>query len=390
MTQRSWPEQAFNFGFFFFAYYGFVGVFSPFVSLYFSDLGMTAVQIGILMSVAQAMRIFGPNLWGWVADHSQQRSRVLRLTGLGAVLSFICVFFGKTFASLFFIMIALNLFTSAQGPLSEALMLAELKGDFTHYGMLRLWGSVGYIVVVLTSGWLFDWLGIGVMPWVGLTLLGLVFTVSMQLKETPQSYVHKAKISMRALIKQREIIAFLASACAMIGAHMAVYVFFSLYMSQLGYSKITIGLMWTLGVIAEIGFFFYQAPMFRRFGIQRLMLFSLAVGVVRFAMIGLGAEFLFLILLAQFLHGVTFGIHHSASVMTLQRWFSGPLQARGQALYISVSYGLGGTLGGIGFSYLWDHVGPEWMYLSAALVSFVGLCCAILSFRWHPVNHTAR
>ena len=111
MTPRIWPEQAFNFGAFFFGYYGFVGVFSPFVSLYFSDLGMTAVQIGTLMAVAQGMRILGPNFWGWLADRKQQRLRVLRFTGFFAALSFLCMFFGKTFLSLFLIMIVLNLFT---------------------------------------------------------------------------------------------------------------------------------------------------------------------------------------------------------------------------------------------------------------------------------------
>ena len=62
--------------------------------------------------------------------------------------------FGDSFVYLFAVMVAVNLFTSAQGPLSEALMLSEMKGDLTHYGLLRLWGSVGYIVVVMLAGWL--------------------------------------------------------------------------------------------------------------------------------------------------------------------------------------------------------------------------------------------
>ncbi len=390
MQQRSWPEQAFYFGAFFFGYYGFVGVFAPYISLYFSSVGMTAIQIGILMSVVQAMRIFGPNLWGWMADATQKRVMVLRLTAFGACVSFTGMFFGDSFVYLFAVMVALNLFTSAQGPLSEALMLSEMKGDLTHYGLLRLWGSVGYIVVVMLAGWLLDWLGLGMVPWIGVVMLGLVVVVSLRLKEAPQPLAHQDKPSMRNLIRRREIIAFLVSACMMIAAHTALYIFFSLYMAQLGYSNVMIGLMWTLGVIAEIAFFFYQAPIFRRFGVQRLMLFSLAVGVVRFLLVGLGAESLLLLLLAQVLHGITFATHHSSSVMTLQRWFSGPLQARGQALFISVSYGLGGTLGGIGFSYVWEHSGPEAVYVSAAVVVLVGLIASALSFRWHPVPHVVR
>lgn len=390
MQQRSWPEQAFNFGFFFFSYYGFVGVFAPYVSLYFADIGMTAVQIGILMSVVQAMRIFGPNLWGWAADRTQKRVQVLRFTAAGALVAFVAVFFSETFAALFVVMIVLNLFTSAQGPLSEALMLSEMKGDLTHYGMLRLWGSVGYIVVVMITGWILDWYGVGMMPWVGIALLGLVFFVSLRIKDSPPSPPQADKPSMRVLLRRREIIAFLVSVCLMIAAHTSLYVFFSLYLAQMGYSNIVIGLMWSLGVIAEIAFFFFQAPIFKQVSVQRLMLFSLAIAVIRFLMVGFGAESLLLLLIAQVLHGVTFGAHHSASIMTLQRWFSGPLQARGQALFISVSYGLGGTLGGIGFSAIWDQFGPESVFLAAALVALGGLFAAALSYRWQPYGRVVR
>ena len=389
VQQRPWPEQAFQFGFFFFGYYGFVGVFSPYVSLYFSDAGMTAVQIGVLMSLIQVTRIFGPNLWGWISDRLQRRVLVLRLTAAGAVASFVGMFFGETFAQFFIVMVLLNIFTSAQGPMSEALMLTEMKGDLTHYGLLRLWGSVGYIVAVMAAGLLLDWRGIGLFPWVGLVLLGLVLFASIRLKEAPQTQARQKGPSVLALLQRREIIAFLMSACLMIAAHTSMYVFFSLYMEQLGYSKMMIGLMWALSVVAEIAFFFYQAPIFRRFGVQRLMLFSLGIAVVRFLMVGFGSESLLLLMIAQVLHAATFAAHHSSMIMSLQRWFSGPLQARGQALYISVSYGLGGTLGGIGFSYIWDHFGPEAMYVVAAVVALGGLFAALLSFRWRTASETS-
>jgi PPP family 3-phenylpropionic acid transporter len=155
-----------------------------------------------------------------------------------------------------------------------------------------------------------------------------------------------------------------------------------LYLAQIGYSKTVIGLMWSLGVIAEIAFFYWQAPLFRRFGVRRLMLASLAIGVIRFMMIGLGAESLVLLLIAQILHAATFGVHHSASVATMQRWFAGPLQARGQALYISISYGLGGTAGGLLLSACWDTFGARLVYLLAAAMCGAGWIAAIFSYRW--------
>jgi PPP family 3-phenylpropionic acid transporter len=390
LSSTAKPEQSLNFALFFFAYYGYIGVFSPYASLYFADRGVSAVQIGVLMSMMQVMRIFGPNLWGWVADHTRRRVMVLRVTSAAAALVFCGMFWGETFAFFFVLMLALNLFTSAQGPLSEALMLSSMRGDLTHYGRLRLWGSVGFIVTVITAGQLLDWQGIGLMPWIALVLLVMVAAVALNMREEAPMSRSENTPSVRQLLKQREVIAFFVSTFLMIAAHASLYVYYSLYLSQIGYSKTVIGLMWSLGVVAEILFFYFQAPLFRRFGVATLMLTSLLIGVVRFLMIGFGAESVVMLLIAQILHAATFGVHHSASVATLQRWFAGPLQARGQALFISVSYGLGGSLGGLLLSACWDTFGARLVYMIAALFCFAGWIAAALSYRWQEPSGRVR
>jgi len=382
VSAASRPAQSLNFALFFFAYYGYVGVFSPYASLYFADRGLSATQIGILMSLMQVMRIFGPNLWGWVADQSRRRVLVLRLTSVVAALSFCGMFVGQSFMFFFALMVTVNLFTSAQGPISEALMLSSMRGDLTHYGRVRLWGSVGFIVLVTLSGYALDWQGIELMPWIALLMLVMLTSVTFSLHEEPATQHAQPSHSVRELLSRTSVLSFFASTFLMIAAHSSLYVYYSLYLSDMGYSKTVIGLMWSLGVIAEILFFFYQAPLFRRFGVRKLMLFSLAIAVIRFLMIGWGAQSLSVLLIAQVLHAATFGVHHSASVATLQRWFAGPLQARGQALYISISYGLGGTVGGLLLSACWDTFGARWVYVLAAIMSLLGLFAAQLSYRW--------
>jgi len=390
VPHSTWPKQSFSFALFFFAYFGYVGVFTPYASLYFAEKGMTVAQIGVLMSLMQVMRIFGPNLWGWVADRHQQRVSVLRITAIAAVASFCGLFFGQTFAQFFVVMVTINLFTSAQGPLSEALMLSEMRGDLTYYGKLRLWGSIGFILAVTMAGPFLDRFGIGLMLWIALGLLMLVTVSSLRMEETAHGDGHAEVPSVLALLRRREVIAFFSSTFLMIAAHASLYVFYSLYLAQLGYSNTVIGLMWSLGVVVEIVFFFYQAPIFKRFGIRNLMIASLLIAVLRFLLIGFGAQSLLLLLVAQVMHAATFGVHHSASIATLQRWFSGPLQARGQALFTSISYGLGGTIGGLILSGFWDTFGSQAVYLMAAIFSLAGAVAAALCYRWQPLQPEGR
>ena len=382
MPQNPWPEQSFNFGFFFFAYYGFIGIFTPYASLFFAHKGLSAPEIGILMSLMQVLRIFGPNLWGWVADHTGQRVGVLRLTALAAALCFIGMFFGQTFVQFFVVLVLVNAFTSAQGPLSEALMLSAMRGDLTHYGRLRLWGSVGFIAAVTAGGELLDRQGIELVPWMGWGMLGMVLLASFRLRETVLPGASRELPSVLLILRQPEVLAFFVASFLMIAAHASLYVFLSLYLAQIGYSKTAIGMLWSLGVLAEIGFFYYQAPLFRYFGVRRLLLASLVVAVARFLITGLGARSLPWLLLAQLLHAVTFGTHHSASVMRMQRWFSGSLQASGQALYISIAYGLGGTFGGLFMSLCWDRFGAAAVFIAAAVMALAGFVAAVLSYRW--------
>ena len=379
------PPQAKTFALSFFAYYAYVGVFAPYASLYFAERGMNGVQIGILMSMMQVTRIFGPNLWGWVADRQGKRVQVLRATAFCALLSLFGMLVGRSFVHFFAVMVFLNTFTSSQGPLSEALMLSEMRGDLTHYGRLRLWGSVGFIFSVMLGGQLLDYFGVLSFPWLALALLLLVCVVSLKMRDPQEPAAHAASANTRsswAVLRQPEVLAFFTSTCLMVAAHAALYVYYSLYLERIGYSKSLIGAMWSLGVVAEIVFFYFQAPLFRRFGARKVMLVSLGIAVLRFAMIGFGAQSLLLLLLAQVLHAATFGAHHSASVVTMQRWFAGPLQARGQALYTSISYGLGGSLGGLVLSVGWERINPHSVYWLASLMALLALLAALLSYHW--------
>jgi PPP family 3-phenylpropionic acid transporter len=112
------------------------------------------------------------------------------------------------------------------------------------------------------------------------------------------------------------------------------------------------------------------------------MFLCFGVGIVRFALMGASPHSLALLVVAQLMHAATFAMHHSSSVMTMQRWFAGPLQARGQALYISISYGLGGTLGGLFLTRCWEAMGPESVYFVASGLVAAGAVAAGLSFRW--------
>jgi len=98
-------------------------------------------------------------------------------------------------------------------------------------------------------------------------------------------------------------------------------------------------------------------------------------------MIGWGADSLGLLLVAQLLHGATFGAYHAAAIAVVNLWFPGRLQSRGQALYGSLSFGAGGMLGGLISGYTWEALGAAWTYTLGSVFALAGLLWLLLGWR---------
>jgi MFS transporter, PPP family, 3-phenylpropionic acid transporter len=357
---------------FYFTYYFFVGAFVPYWGIYLKSEQFSVADIGILMSLFQVSRIFAPNFWGWLADHTSKRVVWIKLTALLGLLGFIAVFWAHGFLWLFLVMAALSLFTSSTMPLSESLTLAHLATTNGHYSRIRMWGSVGFIVASVTLGYIIDLHGIRSLLWFLLAVQIVLFILTFKLAEAkiaPHAHDH---FSIWQIVKQPTVIALLLGCALMVSAHGLLYNFYSIYLDSRGYSKGMIGLLWSLGVICEIAIFMIMPKLMLRFTLKTILLISLALAVIRFAMIGLAPENLVLLLIAQSLHAFTFGSFHAASIEVVSQFFNGRHQAKGQAIYNSVAYGVGGTVGGLAGGFAMEFFGGAYTFMMAAAFPLLG------------------
>jgi PPP family 3-phenylpropionic acid transporter len=128
-----------------------------------------------------------------------------------------------------------------------------------------------------------------------------------------------------------------------------------------------------VGVICEIGIFMLMPKIMKHLSLKSILQISLLLAVIRFSMIGLAVDNIWLLIIAQSLHAATFGSFHAASVEVISQFFNGRHQARGQAIYNSVAYGIGGTLGGILGGYSLQYLGGQQTFALSAICPFIGL-----------------
>ncbi len=357
---------------FYFFYYFFVGAFVPYWGIYLQSENFSPSSIGILLSLFQISRIIAPNFWGWLADHTGHRVKWIKLTSFLGLIGFIGVFWAKGFFWIFLVMSALSLFTSSTLPLAESLTLAHLATTNGHYSRIRLWGSIGFIVASLFLGYLIDLQGINILLWVLLIAQAIIFFLSNTIPETKEIQHKTNDLSIWKIIKTPSVIALLIGCTLMVSAHGVLYNFYSIYLKDHGYSSATIGWLWAVGVICEILIFMAMPKILRRYSLKSILLMSLFLGVIRFILIGASPDHLYLLFIAQMFHAATFGSFHAASIEVIAYYFKGRNQTRGQAIYNSVAYGIGGTIGGLGGGYLIQYLGGQIGFMIAAISPLIG------------------
>ena len=384
MTDRSAYRRLSGYYFFYFA---FIGIFSPYWSLYLQMLGFDARAIAVLMSLLMVMRVFAPTVWGWLADRTGRRRWIVQLSADLSLIAYVGVFFGSSFAWLFAVMAAMSFFWSASLPLVEATTFSVLKDRTGDYGVIRVWGSIGFVLAVVGVGYFLDWAGVATLVWLA---LGAKIGIALCARGVPETGPSPQAADLgpvwRVLVRA-EVLAFFAACFLMAAAHGGYYTFYSIYLVEHGYSKGDVGWLWALGVIFEIGVFLQLPRLMRRFTIRQILVFSFACAVVRFTVIGWAVDNVWLIALAQVLHAATFGSYHAAAVAAVHHYFRGRHQAQGQALYTSLSFGAGGAFGALASGYTWEALGPAMTFTLASAAALLGL--VLIVWRVRPVPQSS-
>lgn len=354
---------------FYFWYFGFIGLWAPYWSLYLKDLGFSPARIGELLALSHVVRLIAPTFWGWLADRSGRRMALVRGVCLAALLSLTGLYVvGTNYAGVALILVLFGVFWNAALPQFEAVTLNHLGQASHRYSRIRLWGSVGFIVTAVGGGRLLEQYGVGQLPGVLLTVLLLVWLISLWIPDKPGSHPTGSAAPLGPVLRQRQVIALLVVVCLMQASFGPFYAFFTIYLQALGYSGDLIGGLWSLGVVAEIVVFWWMPTLMPRFGVQRLLAWTLLLTAVRWLLTGYAAHSLPLLLLAQTLHAFSFGVFHACTIELIRQYFPGALAGRGQALYSSLSMGLGGALGTLLAGYLWAVVGPGPSYAVSAML----------------------
>lgn len=277
-------------------------------------LGMSDVEIGLIVSIPFLVRMLGMPIGAALADRVSDRAIVMIWSAAVSLATAIVLLFAHSFWPIALFYGIQGLFYSPFVPIAEAILVSGVRRWGFDYGFLRMWGSIAFVLSTLTGGWLLElYGGAMVLPamafFFAFTTLVAIAAPRLGRAAPVVRPASEGGSPARSPFWQTDFLLVITGAAMVQGSHGLLFAFATNYWAAHGISGVQISFLWTAGVVAEILLFFLSGRYLARFPNLSLVLFGCTVAVVRWALFPLLDGF-WSYLLLQACHAFTFGIIH--------------------------------------------------------------------------------
>jgi PPP family 3-phenylpropionic acid transporter len=359
---------------YYFVFFGALGVFWPFFSLYLEAAGLRPSEISRLLALSPVMGLIAPPFFGIIADARQARGWLLRAATMVAALAFVGFFAARGEVALW---ATTALFFLARSPLIPMVDASALETVRTHggsYPRLRVWGSLGFLLAVQAGGFILDWWGLTAVLASTAIGLGMAAGCAFAMPAPPPTQNPGALIAARRVLG-RDAWPLCAGIILGSAANNAYDACFSLQLKQLGFGARFIGTAWAVGTGAEVLLMWGVKPVLTRLGARRLFALSLIVAAIRWGLIGRLVSPM-AILALQPLHGITFGFFYVAGVTLMKERGGHDAPSSAQGLFAAL-LAVGGAGGMWVAGPLFERAGAPAAFGFASAAAALGAACAL-------------
>ena len=351
-----------------------LGVYLPFFPVFLAGRGLSPEAIGVAIAIPTLVKLVVLPPAGWLWDRVDRPRAILAALGIGAAAGFALVGFAPSTIAILAAVAISALFWSPSFALIDAFAVRLQRVRAVDYGRARLWGSVSFVAGNLLAGAALD-----ILP--GASIVALIATpfllfslAAWLLPVLPAAAPAPANSTVASVHAPARLVFGIAAVAIIDASHALYYVFASVQWTAAGMSAGVIGLLWSLGVIAEIVLFIYAAPAVRRFKPMPLIALGGVAAFIRFGAMALEPSAGPLLAL-QLLHGLTFGAAHIGLIALINESIADRALGRAQASASTVS-GIVMALATLAAGPLYARYGAG-AYLPFAVLGAIGAALAL-------------
>ncbi|MCJ8324667.1 MAG: MFS transporter [Rhizobiales bacterium] len=374
-------------------FWGFAA-YAVFFAPWLKGRGFDSEEVAFILAIALVVRsIFGP-IGALLADGFKYKKTPLVLMNLLTSLSAVALYFVDNYVSIFIVVMFYSIATAAVVPILEGLAIKGADKFGFDFGRTRLWGSVAFIISSYACGKAIDAFGLDAfITWL---LMGAVASTiaSFILPVLPANDQEDGENSEQAkppkfdltgammMIKHPIFITILVTVSFVHASHAVFYGFSAIHWASLGYSSELIGILWAIGVFAEVLLFIYSGRITSIFGPRRMLMLAAAAAILRWVILAFD-PILPLVFFAQTLHGLTFGAVYLGSLNLISRSVPDNLISTAMAINLSLNTGVFMSVALVISGWLYADY-ANLTYWFGALLGFIALIMALgLKFIWN-------
>lgn len=372
------PQFPARVGAFFGALFLVYGAALPYLPVLLDARGLDAAEIGLIAAVPMILRLVLTPAIALHADRDGDHRTVVIALSLLALAAILLVAMARGFWPILVCVAAFQIAVQSVMPLVETIAMAGVRRHGYDYGRMRLVGSATFIVATFAGAWLIERHGTNVVAVILIAATAATVMAALLLPAPEGDARGRPPFDRKAALEigyQRPVLLFLLAAGAVQSAHAVFYGFGVLHWRAAGIPSGWIGMLWSIGVLAEIALFWWSAQVLRRLSGVDLIVIGAAAAVLRWTVMAFDPPLALLVPL-QVLHGLTYGASHLGAMHFIKGRVPEAQAGTAQALYSTVTAGIGMgaamVLAGVAYRQF-GGLG----YLAMAVLALVSLLAAL-------------
>ncbi|MDL2232972.1 MFS transporter [Ruminococcaceae bacterium OttesenSCG-928-L11] len=348
-------------------------IFSPFITIYLGEKGLSAELIGRVTGINSLVIILSQPFWGIISDKLRSMKKTLVFCIVAQALFAISLIFAS---DVFLIAICFSIYTtfsSAEGPLLDTWSLKSIKdaGDANAMGQLKLWGCIGYAVCSVIAGFFIrSHSASAIIPVFSIVLLATALGLHLiKTNAVPEKPAKLKELQLGRILKHKEFLIFLAFIFVMQLAHRASYTFYPLLIVQLGGDSSIVGYASAAMFVSQATIMYFSKKMLSRFRPEYLVMASSFSFMLWHLMLRFATS-PWHVMLTCVMDGPSFALFTMGTLYYLDYLAPKELRTTYQTVAYSVYFGLSGIVGNVGGGWIIEHMGYKTMYTTGIALTF--------------------
>ncbi len=343
---------------FYFFYFSIIGVYIIFLPKVLSIAGYSASDIGIIFAAAPLVRFIVPFAFIKGLKINVKSFNISLFIMCFSAVSF--YFSLDSFYKLLFSNIALGVGLSIVLPYVELISLKYLGKE--EYGKIRLFGSVGFILVALVLVKFLSSPSVALIYLLVLTFVTSAFAYTIAKRADALLERSEEVTNDINILKDWRLWAGLTLMQVSFGSF---YNFFTIYVTDHGVTLDIAVYLWSFGVVVEIFMLYFQGALLRRNLLLILQLTTFATAL-RWLILFIFPDNVTMLFVSQTLHALSFALFHSAAISYL--FYLYKHKSLAQQFFSGITYGFGAFAGALIAGYVYELY-PSYLFLSATLIA---------------------